>query len=156
MKEIEKAIFDEYMKLADQTDDPIERAWRINSVDLVLLSINRGLRELQAVNQTGAEVNYKSLYQPIFDWCMDVGTGPLESDMNELIAMIESHITAPNPQPVSAALEALDLIVKHLTDYVNDGDWHDGEVLAIENGIKTLRQALAQAGGEKTLDKTDD
>lgn len=54
MKEIEKAIFDEYMKLADQTDDPIERAWRINSVDLVLLSINRGLRELQAVNQTGA------------------------------------------------------------------------------------------------------
>jgi predicted RNA-binding Zn-ribbon protein involved in translation (DUF1610 family) len=57
-----------------------------------------------------------------------------------------SALTTPNPQPVSAALEALNRITSYATDNVpfQGTEWNH-----IEKDSRSIKQALAQVGGQK-------
>lgn len=45
---------------------------------------------------------HKQLYQDIFDWCQDIGSLPLASDMDELISIVLKSRTTPAPVDVEA------------------------------------------------------
>jgi len=87
----------------------------------------------------------KKAYKDIvFDWAASHGFTPVESEINDLLWRLEkivsgeASLTAPNPQPVSAALEALLATLKEDSDraYCRMIDIADQKLRGIEYRVK--------------------
>lgn len=89
----------------------------------------------------GGLLEKKAYKDIVFAWAAEHGFTPVESEINDLLWSLEkivsgeTSITTPNPQPVSAALEAFNEIDAYI---MRD----EGE--PIDLAIETIRQAPAQ------------
>jgi hypothetical protein len=109
------------------------------------------------VNQTGALPDAITVIGKIvglhdFADRADYAPKVMKAKLSECIKDLQRIYHAPNPQPVSAALEAFDRVQQ---DH-NHGIYGNRTVEDHEKDVERVRQALAQVGGEKTLDKSDD